>query len=239
MADDPVGVPERGLSDLVNTVVKGIVSIVFPPGAIAYEAVANPILKRRTTEFMEYLLANQTRMDDELADLRVGQKIDYDLLTSVMFEAVNISRRTRSSEKRKLLANAAINCALGKYKGTDEAMLLHYIDILTPDHFRLLLYFRDPRTAVLEKGIEPGRSNMTSVGSYLRQIHPDLCKDENTLNALLLELRNNGLMTDPQLGTTMTWNGALQGRLMPRGRQLIEFVLEPNPSATPRPMGRA
>ncbi len=177
----------------------------------------SPVEKRR----VEWMSSVGERLDRlEANGLSLEGLKSNDQFVSAAMHAAQIALRTHNSEKLHALRNAISNVALGlNADENQQSLFLHWIDIFSPLHLRILKFFQQPPTS---HNISAG-----SLAHVLTQHLPDLRDQNELVKQVWRDLYLSGLTTTDTLHGMMSGEGLKAKRTSDLGDSFISFIQDP------------
>lgn len=223
--ENPLEVPKPTGKDAIHAAGRGFLGMIPFVGSGAAEVfswfVKEP-LERRRDEWMEEVGEQLRRLADQFGiDLAELQK--NDAFVDTVMQATHIAMRNRHADKRAALRNAILNSGLPDAPEESlRQMFLHWVDVLTPWHLKVLTLFHDPR-----KAWKAGRLMVCGLSQVLETVAPELGGKREFYDQVWRELWSAGLVDTESLHGMMSGDGALQRRTSDLGRDFLRFIAEP------------
>ncbi len=166
-----------------------------------------------------------TEAIDELRErgLSIDALAADERFATVLIEASKTALGTHLEEKLQLLKNAIVHTALPDGPADFLTIrFLRWIDELSPEHFIMLTYARDPAGWFEAKGIEKPNLYMGGPASIMKEARVPV--EGITREVVLRDLSDRALANTGGLNVTMTGEGAWQPWATDLGVQLADFV---------------
>ncbi|MGD0389424.1 MAG: hypothetical protein ABSC42_10770 [Tepidisphaeraceae bacterium] len=236
MSDERSRLPTRSAGDAAVAVVRAIVGSVPYVGPASVE-LFNWFVKaphdRRLEELIELF-------GETLADLQANRGIDLRTLQNnpaffdVLMQAIQIGLRNHQTEKREGLRNAIANSAVAHAPSESKRqMFLHFIDVFTVWHLKLLAFFANPQAYLtsLGKGL-PQLGYSTPVRHGIEIAFPDLQRQQDFYDQIWSDLRQRGLViTQPPPGTVTISSPGHRKQTTALGDEFLNFITTPKPDS--------
>ncbi|HEV2348707.1 MAG TPA: hypothetical protein VG028_02565 [Terriglobia bacterium] len=140
--------PKAGPGDYVHSGVKAavaVIPIVGGPAAELIDFILKPPVAKRLEEWRDTVADSIRELETKFKGMSVESLGQNPLFVSTIMHATQIAIRSHQNEKREALRNAVLNVASGNEADEDLVlMFLNFIDLLTPQHLRLLKLFQSP-----------------------------------------------------------------------------------------------
>jgi hypothetical protein len=180
--DESLQPPQRTWGDTAHTLARagiGTLPIIGNAGTELFTAIVTPPLEKRRESWRarigERIIALETAGYLKAEDVENNEPF-----ISAVTRASQMAMATHDQEKLDMLANAALNAAIGQE--TDEAkrqLFLRFVDELTVWHIRLLKYLQDTTAARAARGLSPKSILLAgSIRHVLDGAFPELERDE-------------------------------------------------------------
>lgn len=216
----------RTKGDIAYASLRSTLSLIPGAGPIIAEifsfSVESPLDKRRT-KFLEWL-ANKV---NELEEKGLFKKEDMmsDEFLDIVTQALQIVIRNSKKEKIQSLKNSVENSLVGINIEQDlQFVFLNFIDIFSPTHLKILLFFADPAGGMpnnLKIDFPDYRYNH-SVES-LKTIFSDFDERHDYYGLIVDDLKSKGLLHVGYYGVDGL-EGDFTDRVTQIGRQFINFI---------------
>lgn len=230
MTDVELKPPNRTPGDLLHTVAKAGLSLIPGVGSAAATVlmeVLGPPLERRRLEWAKTVAA-------VLEDLQQNRGVDVEQLRNnegfidTVTQASQAAMRTSQQEKREALRAAILNSGLPK--APDESlqqMFIHYVDVFTVWHLKLLQLFRNPRAWFTSVGRNaPQFSISGSLDAVLRHAYLELEGRREFYDSIWHDLYQRRLVNTERLQGTMSGPGTMEKRTTELGDQFLAFIAD-------------
>lgn len=149
---------------------------------------------------------------------------ENELFTSAMMRATDIAIKTAEVEKRRYLANAVENSIKIPI---EESVLMIYLDLLdkyTAWHLKILRYFNNPKDF---KEVDVENVMMGAADVALKQVYPEIMKDEELVNKIVNDLQMDGMLQNGSYMTaSMTKDGIVASRTTKMGQDFLKYITE-------------
>jgi hypothetical protein len=221
MTEDAYAVPKKSKSDAAHSVVKAAISAVpyaGGAGAELFQALIQPPLEKRKTEWMERVAEGLKKL--EANGLDIGSLQDNEEFVSAVMQASHMAVRTHQEEKLQALRNAVLNVA--NQQAPEEAlqtMFLNFVDEFTEWHLRILKLFQAPPV--------PDNISAGGLSHVLENAFPELRGQRDLYDSLWRDLYQRSLVGSDTLHVTMTATGLGQKRTTSIGDKFLGFIEEP------------
>ena len=223
--------PEKSTGDYVHTFVKaglGSIPIAGAAAAELFAAIVTPPLEKRRNKWMNDI-------GEQLRELEIDKQIDLstlsdnDIFITTVMHASQIAVRNHSLEKIKALENAISNAALpNPPEESKELLFLHYIDIFTVWHLRILHLFQNSQNwFILNQKKPPEFSFTSSYEQVLLSAYPELENNRSLYDIIDRELNEAGFFSDGGIHSMMSSSGAYQKRTTEFGDEFLKFISTP------------
>lgn len=230
--DETPDVPKPTGGDKVHASARALIGSVPGVGALGVELFSwfvKAPLERRRDEWMHEVAELLRRLQEDFGfDLAALQ--ENESFVDTVMQVTHVAMRNRQSEKREALCNALLNSALPD--APDESlqqMFLHWIDVFTPWHLRLLKLFDNPKKAFEERSLDSLESNITcSLSHVLDTVYSELREKREIYDQFWRELNAAGLVNTDSLHTSMSGGGTMQRRTTELGQIFLAFVTDPS-----------
>jgi hypothetical protein len=181
------------------------------PASVIFGAITAPILGRRRDGWLEDLQVAFNDLSLKIDGLKPESLTKNEAFVSALVQATQGAMKTHQQEKLEALRNAILNVAAGTGPSDDlQTMFLNMVDIFTPKHLQVLMFFTHRDRAMYEV----------------------LRRERDITDPIVVELNSRRLIIDPrpyeQRGrdmsdalVTCTWT------LSPLGQQFLKFIALP------------
>lgn len=192
------------------------------PAQVLFEAVLVPGVERRRVKWLQELADLVNELVERLEDFDPANLETNEGFISGVIAASNIALGTHLEEKLEMLKNVLARLALGESKGDFlDKQMFRWIDELSPEHFIVLEYLRDPR-AWFDAHDKPVPNLM--MGSPLSMLESaDIGVPMGVVAVVLHDLGSRNL-AQGDIGGAMSLDGMLSPRIHPLGAELLAFV---------------
>jgi hypothetical protein len=213
--DEKYKVPEGTKGDVVESLVKGVVSAVPVAGGFLAELlqiVVVPPLEKRKAEWMNGVAEGLKELEQKVAGFDVEHLKENDQFISTIVSASQIAIKNHQKEKLEALRNAVLNVAVGSGLTEDtEAIYLSLIDRYTAWHLRILRLFQNPLQLGAQKGLRPENYYIGgSRAQFLETYYPDMRGQREFYDIAVSDLHAQGLLGVQDLQTMVTGHGMFQ-----------------------------
>lgn len=167
--------PEAIPGDTAHTIAKAGLSaipVVGGPVAELFEKLIIPPLTKRREAWLQSLANGLEALEKKVEGFSVQSLANDEEFVSMMMEASHIAMRNHSKEKLEALRNAVLNSAIKPPDEYLQGVLLQFIAIATPWHFRVLDFYSNPETFVNEAGLKLETGDFLS--HFIERIFPTL-----------------------------------------------------------------
>lgn len=142
--------------------------------------------------------------------------------------ATQVAARNAHQGKREALRNAILNAGLPTAPNESRRILfLHYIDIMTPWHMRLLALFDSPPGWFAMQGRPVPDFGFGSLWRILQTAFEDAAKEADLVRLIWRDLHQCGLVNIDSLMTNMSGSGLLERRTSTVGRDFVAYITSP------------
>ena len=223
-------VPKSCGGDTAHALTKaglGSIPIVGAAAAELLGLIVTPPLEKRRNEWM-------AEVGDALKQLEVKLGVaieslqDNDQFIDAAIEATQMAIKTSNSEKKEVLKNALLNCALPNAPEESlQKMFLSFIDTLTVWHIKLLCLFDDPPRYIEKNKVQLGGISAGAMSHLLEAAFPELRGRRDLYDLIWKDLYSRGLVNTDGLHTMMTGSGIVAQRTTMIGKGFITFIQNP------------
>ncbi|MDD0967784.1 MULTISPECIES: hypothetical protein [Pseudomonas] len=225
---DPAAEPLEEKLHRVGRVAIGAIPVIGSLALETFNSIFEPPLSKRRTEVIR-------QIGEALNDLIEGGVVteaglqENEAFISTVAEVCNISLRNHQAEKLEALRNAAINSALPGCPSDDyRQIFLHFVDVCTVSHIRLLKFFENPkRWFVAHNRAEPYRAAV-SLSQVIEHAMPDLTRNREILDTVWADLYQKGLVGIKQLEMVLSHESCFSKQTTSFGSKLIAFLSSPS-----------
>lgn len=228
--DDLTKPPGKSTGDYVHAAVKAgmsMVPIAGDPLVEAFQLVFGPPLERRRDEWIKSIAADLEELGKTVEGLTPQKLADDPAFVSTLIVATQVALKSHQTEKIEALRNALKNAALGRFPDFDvRAILLRFVDQLTPQHLAVLSVFDNPR-AVPGLAQRMERFMAGSPSQVLEAAVPTLAGKRAIYDVIWRDLFGAGLVNTESLHVTMTGRGMLESRSTELGQTFLQFIHAP------------
>jgi hypothetical protein len=227
-----VKIPKQRTGEILQAAAKaGLSTIPIAGGPLAelLGLVIGPKLNERREKWLESIAERLVKLEEKDKDkeFKIENLINNENFTTAFAYAMTIAVRNHQEEKIEALRNAVLNTAL--LSSTEEEdlhlMFLNFVDVFTPWHIRLLLFFDNPKEYCIRNNINVTNLFMGSPSRVLEQAFPSLRRD--FYDQITKDLYDRGLSFDTNSLHVMTSN-LFAPRITIMGIKFLRFI-----SATP------
>jgi len=222
--------PKKNLEDTSYEVTKFLGSRIPVIGKTIgdlFDILITPPIERRRDEWRNKVSETLKELIDirqiDLKNLSDNESfIDTVLHTSLI--AVRTSQTEKKTALRNAISNAAINPSLDI---TQIELFLHWIDIFTVWHLKILKFFQSPIQWYMQNDKHFTERESGSLNVILITAFPEL-KDKSTVyNQIFKDLITYGLIGEIKLGAMISENGLKEKRSTDLGDEFLKFIEEP------------
>ena len=167
MTQEKEGTPKATSGDTAHTLAKAGLSaipIVGGPVAELFAKLIVPPLTKRREAWLQSLADGLETLEKKVEGFSIQSLSNDEEFVSIMMEASHIAMRNHSKEKIEALRNAVLNSAIKSPDEYLQGVLLQFIAIATPWHFRVLSFYSDPESFVKKAGLK------LEAGDYLSNL---------------------------------------------------------------------
>ncbi len=161
--------------DALLTVTKAGLSAIPSVGGPAAELFATvivPPLTRRREAWLQSLAEGLEALEKKVEGLSMESLASNEAFVTMVMEASNIAVRNHAKEKVEALRNAVLNSAIKSPDEYLQGILLQFIAIATPWHFRVLSFYSAPENFVKDAGLKLESGDYLS--DFVERIVPEL-----------------------------------------------------------------
>jgi len=167
--------PRPTSGDAVHTIAKAGISaipVVGGPAAELFATVIVPPLTKRREAWLQSLAEGLEALEKKVEGFSIQSLANNDAFVTMVMEASHIAIRNHSEEKVEALRNAVLNSAIKSPEEYLQGVLLQFIAVATPWHFRVLSFYRDPEPFVKKAGLKLETGDLLS--HFVERIFPEL-----------------------------------------------------------------
>ncbi len=223
--------PDKSIVDDLHSMAKGAISCVPVVGGLVaelFQTVIVPPLVRRQQEWMEQIAAALNDLREKIGDFSWESLVNNETFTDVVLHASQLALRNHQAEKLVALRNAVCNTALNiDIDDTHKLIFLRYVDEFTVLHLKLLDLLLDPREWEKKNNQSFPTLLMGGISHIVEHAIPELSGENETYVLIIKDLQARGLLSNFNIGTTMSWEGIISGRSTDIGRKFVRFISEP------------
>jgi len=172
----------------------------------------------QVAEILHYLLEEKKIPIEELQN--------NETFIAITAQASQIALRNHREEKTEALRNAVLNSAITET--VDDSLytlFLHYIDIFTVWHIKILKVFQQPQ---IKNDLNSRYSSLRgSLDDVLFEALPELQGKRDRYNLIWKDLYARGLVTTDSLDTMMNPDGVDAKRTTDIGDEFLQFITDP------------
>ncbi|WP_330113965.1 hypothetical protein SA496_14425 [Pseudomonas sp. JS3066] len=225
---DPAVEPAGEKLHRAARVMMGLVPVLGGAGVELFNSVIDTPMNERKVQWMSQVGDALNELIEKKVLTEEGLQQNEAFITTVA-QASMLALRNHQQEKLAALRNAVLNVAMGHSPDDDlRQLFLNFVDVCTVTHIRILTLMDDPVRWGREHGVLfPMSWNMGGITQVIETALPDLKGKEETYKIIWSDLFQRGLINTQGLGTTMGRDGMLSSRTTRLGKQLIEFLSEP------------
>lgn len=144
---------------------------------------------------------------------------------STVAEVCNLSLRNHQVEKLEALRNAAINSALPGCPSDDyRQIFLHFVDVCTVSHIRLLKLFENPNQWFLDNNRAEPHRTAVSLFQVVEHAMPDLTRNREILDTVWADLYQKGFVDVKQMEMVLSHESCFSKQTTRFGSKLIAFL---------------
>jgi hypothetical protein len=228
MSDDLLKVPKQEAGDFAIAGLRAVAGSLPAVGAGATEFVnlfLRPPLERRRDKWMEEVAERLHKLESRGIDLKALQN-DERFIDTLM-QATEVAKRNYQSEKWDALRNAIAN-SVGQTAPTESKrqMFLHFIDVLTVWHLKLLGFFAGPEEYLRGVGKSlPQGGTGAPIRHGIEMAFPDLQGQHEFYDQIWNELRQRGLVvSEPPVGIVTFKSPGLGKQTTTFGDEFLNFI---------------
>ena len=133
---------KRAIQMLIETGVKSVVGLLPNPASVifnsVYDSVKDSVLNKRAEKWKSEVISRLEKLESDYEKL-----INDDNFASALIRTSELAIKTKSDEKRKLLANALINSHKYEIEEDKVATFLNLVDKYTVLHIQIIKYLHD------------------------------------------------------------------------------------------------
>lgn len=147
MAKQRKKLPKSTSADALHTLTKAGLSAIPVVGGPVAELFANvivPSLTRRREAWLQSLAEGLEALERKVEGLSMELLANNEAFVTIVMEASNIAIRNHTKEKTEALRNVVLNSAVKSPDEYLQGILIQFIAIATPWHFRILSFYGDP-----------------------------------------------------------------------------------------------
>jgi hypothetical protein len=226
-----VKIPEQRTGEILQAVAKaGLSTIPIAGGPLAelLGLVIGPKLNERREKWLESIAERLFKLEEKDKEFKIENLITNEMFTTAFAYAMTIAVRNHQEEKIEALRNAVLNTAL--LSSTEEEdlhlMFLNFVDVFTPWHIRLLLFFDNPKEYCNRNNINVTSLFMGSPSRVLEQAFPSLRRD--FYDQITKDLYDRGLSFDANSLHVLTSN-LFAPRITIMGIKFLRFISAASP----------
>lgn len=191
-------------------------------------SLVSPPLEKRKNEWLKKIAQELDDLKYKIDDFNVEKLFENEIFISNFLRASQLAITIHQKERLKALKNTVINSALEINIDENEQMLfINLIESMTDWHIKTICYFEDPMIQFKKKGIEPKEYVMGSPMDTFLTYYPELSNKEESVNFIITNLYNMGILTTNNLNTSMSKKGVYEPRLTKFGQNFLDFIREP------------
>jgi hypothetical protein len=167
--------PKATVGDAAHTIAKAGISaipVIGGPATELFSTVIIPPLTKRREAWLQSLADGLDALEKKVDGFSVQSLANNEEFVTMVMEASHIAVRNHSQEKLEALRNAVLNSAVKSPDEYFQGLLLQFIAIATPWHFRVLAFYRDPESFVKKAGLKLESGDFLS--SFVERIFPVL-----------------------------------------------------------------
>jgi hypothetical protein len=223
--------PKQRSGDILQAAAKAGLSaipVVGGPLAELLGLVIAPRLNKRRDEWLETLAERLVELEEKVKEFKMPNLSTNEMFITTFTYALTIAVRNHQEEKIEALRNAVLNTAL--LTSTEEEdlhlMFLNFVDVFTPWHIRILVFFNDPKEYCQRNNVNVSSLAMGPPSSVLEQAFPSLRRD--FYDQITKDLYHRGLAFDVNSLHVMTSEGGLFApRITTMGKKFLKFISAP------------
>ena len=168
-------------------------------GALAgtlYSAIIKPPLTKRMEEWMNSISERLEELELRSEGFKMGNLSNRPFFITTFSQATQIAIRNHQKEKLEALRNIVINSARPTFPEDDvHLMFIHWIDIFTPWHIKILNFLNDIELRLKDGMIDTGDASVTTRDRVISNF-PELRDKRIFANQIINDLANRGLILD-------------------------------------------
>lgn len=142
------------------------------PAAELFSMLIVPPLTKRRDEWLQALANGLEELEKKVDGFKVQSLVNNEAFVTMVMEASHLAMRNHAKEKVDALRNAVLNSALKTPDEYLQGVLLQFISIATPWHFRVLEFYSDPEAYVKRAGLKIESGDFLSY--FVERIFPNL-----------------------------------------------------------------
>jgi hypothetical protein len=223
--------PKKNAGDIAHGTAKAGLSLIpFVGGAAAelFNLVLAPPLERRRNEWMDSVTVKLQELEARLKDFDLEHLAENESFVTAILHATRVAVQTHQGEKLKALRNAVLNAALPDAPDDDvQAMLLSYIEDMTPWHLRTLSWLKDPDEWAQAHG--KLRHNLAAL-NFMQMFQldfPELKGQSDFVVQVVNDLRSRGLITEDTSSRTSLGRDMHGPRTTGFGESFLSYISSP------------
>lgn len=221
---DPAVEPIEEKLHRVGRAAIGAIPVIGSPALEIFNSILEAPLSKRRTEVIRQIGEALNVLIERGVLTEAGLQENQAFISTVA-EVCNISLRNHQAEKLAALRNAAINSALPGCPSDDyRQIFLHFVDVCTVSHIRLLKLFENPQRWFAEHNrVEPYRTAI-SLSQVVEHAMPDLTRNREILDTVWADLYQKGLVEIKQLEMVLSQESCFSKQTTRFGSKLIAFL---------------
>lgn len=230
MADVELKPPTKSSGDLLHAIAKAGLSLIPGVGAagtLLMEVFGPPVERRR----LEWAKTVAAVLDDlqQNRGVTVEQLQNNETFIDAVIQASQAAARTSQGEKRAALRAAILNAGLPSAPDDSlQQMFIHYVDVFTVWHLKLLQLFRNPSAWFTSAGRKAPEFSMAgSLDAVLLEAYPELRGRREFYDSIWHDLYQRRLLNTEGLHAMMTGQGTMGKRTTELGDQFLAFITDP------------
>lgn len=224
---DPAVEPLEEKAHRVGRVAIGAIPVIGSVAVEFFNSIFETPLNKRRTEVIRQIGEGLNALIAQGIVTEEGLQTNEAFISTVA-EVCNISLRNHQAEKLAALRNAAINSALPGCPSDDyRQIFLHFVDVCTVSHIRLLKLFEAPEKWFADHDrAEPYRTAV-SLSQVIEHAMPDLKRNSEILDTVWADLYQKGLVEVKQVEMVLSHESCFSKQTTRFGSKLIAFLSEP------------